>query len=85
MVERLQPKTTTLGSNEHRLYDEDPNFDRKLDAIVTGGHKHLKKHLLIKISKENCHTIVDYILAMQQLIHINDSFTLPNGVYRLFV
>jgi len=22
---------------------DDPNFDRRLDAIVAGGHKHLKK------------------------------------------
>lgn len=44
---------------------DDPNFDRKLDAVVAGGYKHLKEHLLTRIPRENCHTIVDYIMAMQ--------------------
>jgi hypothetical protein len=56
------------------LVVDDPNFDRKLDAIVAGGHKHLKKHLLTRISKENCHTIVDYIMAMQTEISPSQNY-----------
>jgi integrase len=44
---------------------EDPNFDRKLDAITAGAKPFVKEHILTKISRENCLTIIDYILAMQ--------------------
>lgn len=43
----------------------DPNFDRKLDAITAGAPPHLKEHLLTRISRENYQTICKYILAMQ--------------------
>ena len=48
-----------MSSSERVL--EDPNFDRKLDAVTAGGSRYVKKHLLTKISRENCQTIVDYI------------------------
>jgi hypothetical protein len=42
---------------------DDPNFDRKLDIITAGAKPFVKEHLLNRISKENCQTIVNYILA----------------------
>jgi hypothetical protein len=45
--------------------DEDPNFDRKLDLITAGARPFVKKHLLTKITRENCQIIINYILAMQ--------------------
>jgi integrase/recombinase XerD len=44
---------------------DDPNFDRKLNLITAGANPWLKKHLLTRISRENCQVIIDYILAMQ--------------------
>ncbi len=49
-------------------FEEDvnnPNFDRKLDAITTAAPPHLREHLLTKISRENCQTIINYILDME--------------------
>ena len=42
---------------------EDPNFDRKLDMVTTDSHKYVKQHLLTKITRHNCLTIITYILA----------------------
>jgi hypothetical protein len=42
--------------------EDDPNFDRKLDLITAGAHPHVKKHLLTKITYENCQVIINYIL-----------------------
>ena|SRR5215208_4763366 len=44
---------------------DDPNFERKFDLVTEGAHPYLKKHLLERITKENCMTIVNYMLAMQ--------------------
>ena len=62
-------------------YDEergesDPNFDHKLDTVTTGGSQYLEEHLLTKITRNNCKTIVDYVLAMQ--IEIG-----PSQTYRI--
>jgi integrase/recombinase XerD len=46
-------------------FNNDPNFDRKLDLITAGASRYLKQHLLTKISRENCSVIINYILAMQ--------------------
>jgi len=43
--------------------DSDPNFDRKLDLVTIGARPYIKDHLLHRISRENCKTIVDYMLA----------------------
>jgi hypothetical protein len=51
--------------NQEKVNSEDPNFDRKLDVITAGARRFVKEHLLHRITRENCITIVDYILAMQ--------------------
>jgi hypothetical protein len=43
---------------------EDPNFDRKLDLIIAGADSFLKEYLLTRITRENCLTIINYILAI---------------------
>lgn len=52
----------------------DPNFDRKLDDITAGAPPHLREHLLTRISRENCQTIINYILAMQTEVVPTDSY-----------
>jgi len=54
--------------------DGDPNFDRKLDTITAGAKPFVKEHLLTKISKENCLTIVNYMLAMQTEVSPTQSY-----------
>jgi hypothetical protein len=46
--------------------DEDPNFDRKLDLITAGARPFVKKHLLTKITRENCQIIINYSLPFKQ-------------------
>ena len=46
--------------------DNDPNFDRKLDLITEGAQPYLREHLLTKIIRRNCQTIVSYILVFMQ-------------------
>jgi integrase/recombinase XerD len=41
----------------------DPNFDRKLDMVTAGGHSYVKQHLLTRITKQNCQTIITYVLG----------------------
>jgi integrase len=53
---------------------DDPNFDRKLDTIIAGSNAFVKEHLLTRITKENCLTIVNYILAMQTEISPAQSY-----------
>ena len=52
-------------SPQHWYNINDPNLDRKLDAITAGAPSHLREHLLTRISGPNCQTIINYILAMQ--------------------
>jgi hypothetical protein len=50
---------------EEQVILEDPNFDRKLDLFTEGSRPFVKEHLLTKDSRENCTTIINYILVMQ--------------------
>jgi hypothetical protein len=61
-----------VSSKEERVKD-DPNFDRKLDAITAGAPPHLREHSWTKISKENCKTIINYVLAMETEIAPSES------------
>jgi integrase len=63
----------TLVSKDTKVSD-DPNFDRKLDVITASALPHLKEHLLTKISRENCQTIINYILALQTEVGPSDSY-----------
>jgi integrase len=54
-----------MMNNDNSDFDNDPNFDRKLDLVTAGGRPFIKEHLLTRITRENCLIIIDYILALQ--------------------
>jgi len=43
----------------------DPNFDDKLDLVTDGGKPLIRDHLLTRITRDNCNTIINYILVFQ--------------------
>jgi hypothetical protein len=55
-------------------FNNDPNFDRKLDLITAGASRWLKQHLLTKVSRENCLVIINYILTMQTETNTSQSY-----------
>ena len=72
---------TSIVDLEHRPMSSqnwedinDPNLDRKLDAITAGALPHVKQHLLTKISRVNCKVIVDYISALQVEVGPSESY-----------
>lgn len=66
--QRQQPNTI--------IEKDDPNFERKIDAITAGARPFVKDHLLHRITRENCLTIVAYMLAMHTEVS-------PSQTYRL--
>ena len=54
----------------------DPNFDRKLDLITAGAKPFIKKHLLTKITRENCLIIINYVLAFQTEVNPSEKYRL---------
>jgi integrase/recombinase XerD len=73
------------ANNHHHIgqqLTDDPNFDRKLDYITAGSTPFLKKHLLNRITKENCSIIIDYITAMQTEIRLSDRYRIDT-IYKL--
>ena len=71
-----------LAITNNDLNLDDPNFDRKLDLITAGARPFVKKHLLTKISKENCLNIIAYILAMQTEINPSERYRIDT-IHRL--
>jgi hypothetical protein len=58
--------TTTLSNILEKKVpseDDDPNFERKLDVVMTGSSQYFKEHLLTKITRKNCKIIVDYVFG----------------------
>jgi hypothetical protein len=49
-----------MRDDMHDFVPNDPNFDRKLDLVTEGAMPFIKNHLLERISRENCATIVAY-------------------------
>lgn len=62
----------------HQQHDASPDLllDHKIDLITSGLKSYLKEHLLTKISRENCSTIVSYIMAMQTETNLSDDYRL---------
>ncbi|HKH86359.1 MAG TPA: tyrosine-type recombinase/integrase [Nitrososphaera sp.] len=58
MERQQEPEIRHVMSNS-----EDPNFDRKLDLVTAGAHPYIKEHLLTRITKQNCFTIITYVLG----------------------
>ena len=67
-----------------QTYDQDDNtsitndsiFHHRLDEITAGERPYLKKHLLHKISRENCSVIISYVLVMQTEISPSEGYRL---------
>jgi integrase len=59
-------------------HDASPDLllDHKIGLITAGLKSYLKEHLLTKISRENCSTIVSYIIAMQTETNLSDDYRL---------
>jgi hypothetical protein len=70
----LTPAASTPINEQDAIIINDPLFDHKLDLITTGARPFLTEHLLNKISRENCLTIINYILAMQTETNLSDSY-----------
>lgn len=71
----LQRPVSSRQTKEHSGGEiTDPNFDRKLDDITAGAPPHVKERLLTKISRENCQTIINYILAVQTEVEPAQSY-----------
>ena len=74
-----QPPQPPISTSSATINDNDINdslFDHKLNLITAGLRPFLKKHLLTKISRENCSTIISYIMAMQTEINLRDDYRL---------
>jgi integrase/recombinase XerD len=72
---------TENNTNDNGTYDS--LLDQKIDLILTGVKKQfLKEHLLTKISKENCSTIISYIFAMQTETNLSDNYR-GNTIHKL--
>lgn len=57
---------TQHHQKKEQQQEEDPNYDRRLDAIVAGAQPFVKEHhLLTKITRENANIIIDYIQVLQ--------------------
>ena len=69
----LTPMSSGI-QKEKDVIINDPVLDHKLDLIIEGAKPYLREHLLNKISRENCLTIIDYILAMQTEISLSDRY-----------
>jgi hypothetical protein len=64
------------------IVSSDVNFDRKLDLITGGARPYIKKHLLTRITKENCATRINYILDMQTEVSPSQNHR-NNTIYKL--
>jgi integrase/recombinase XerD len=62
-MERLDKHSVKTINRQSDSGEDDPNFDRKLDLITAGGHPYIKEHLLTRITKQNCLTIITYVLG----------------------
>jgi hypothetical protein len=71
------PHPHPLHHHEKELnIDDDPTatFDRKIDVVTTGARPFVKEHLLTRITRENCLTIVNYMLAMQTEVSPTETY-----------
>ena len=72
-------KTTTSNHDKgisEKNAVESLNFERKLDLITAGSRPYIKRHLLERLSRENCNTIINYILAFQTEVSPSESYRL---------
>ena len=75
-AEAARNATAAVGGQLDKDNDDDPNFDRKLDLITEGCRPFVKEHLLTKISRKSCITIINYILTMQTEVNPSERYNL---------
>jgi integrase/recombinase XerD len=80
-MEQREPIAFKVSRTIH-LDIEDPNFDRKLDLITAGAKPFIKKHLLTRITKDNCLVIINYILAFQTEVNPSEKYRIDT-IYKL--
>lgn len=80
-MEQREPIAFKVSRTTH-LDIEDPNFDRKLDLITAGAKPFIKKHLLTRITKDNCLVIINYILAFQTEVNPSEKYRIDT-IYKL--
>jgi integrase len=78
-MERQQEPVSRIRET---LPDNDPNFDRKLDLATAGAHPYIKDHLLTRVSRANCQTIIDYVLAFQTEVNPSQQYRIDT-IYKL--
>jgi hypothetical protein len=74
--------SSSFSRTKDQVEEEDPNFDRKLDLIIEGARPYLKDHLLTRITRENCITIINYILALTTEVNPSEAYRIGT-IYRL--
>lgn len=74
--------SSSVEEGEQANKYNDPNFDRKLDLITEDARPYIKNHLLTRISRENCITIVNYMLAMQTEVGPSERYRIDT-IYKL--
>jgi hypothetical protein len=74
--------SSSVEEEEEQTTNNDPNFDRKLDLVTACARPYIKDHLLTRISRENCITIVNYMLAMQTELGPSERYRIDT-IYKL--
>jgi hypothetical protein len=76
--ERRQNINFTTTTTTTPAATDDQFLDQKLDLITAGTKPFLKQHLLTKISRENCSTIISYIMAIQTETNVSEHYRFDN-------
>jgi hypothetical protein len=73
----------TVHENKYEFVtNDDPNFERELDLITADTKPFIKDHLLHRITKQNCLTIIAYILAFQTEVNPAPEYRIST-IYKL--
>jgi hypothetical protein len=75
-LKKEEVTTNTTSTTTTTTFDEDPNFDRKLDLVTEGARSFIKEHLLTRITRDSCNIIINYIIVFQ-------TETNPSEKYRI--
>jgi hypothetical protein len=75
-LQKSHSSAVLIKNDGFNINNNDPLFDHKLELITAGLNPFIKDHLINRITRDNCQTIVNYILAMQTEINLSDSYRL---------
>jgi hypothetical protein len=74
--------TAEIQPYQRQPATDDQFSDQKLDLITAGCKTFLKEHLLTKISRDNCSTIISYVMAIQTETNVSERYRFDN-IYKL--